>query len=168
MKIVKKISLGFLLFFFWSGGVHAHPFYVSICKVDFNKENHSLEISVKIFADDLLKALKEKGATKLFIGEEKENPKTDQLIFEYLKSNLKFKVNGETVDYSFIGKEMETDVVWSYLEIEGVSTLNKIEVECSVLTEIFDSQSNIIQINNGDGIRNLLLTKHKTVDSITF
>ena len=167
MKIIKK---SFLVFFLMTILLQskAHPFYVSICQVDFNKENRTLEISVKTFADDLLLGLKNAGVTKLYLGEEKENSATDQYIFEYLKLNLIFKVNGKKVDYSFVGKEMETDVVWSYLEIEEIIALNEIEVECFLLTEVLETQSNIIQINNGAGIKSMLLTKHKTIDSITY
>ena len=168
MKIIKKLILIFSLFLFWSVSANSHPFYVSICQIDFNKEHQTLEISVKTFVNDLLFALKEGGSPELFLGEERENEKADDYIYDYLKRNLKIKVNGKTVSYSFIGKELETDVVWSYLEIEGVTELNKIEVECSVLTEVFESQSNIIQVNDGTGIRNLLLSKRKTVDSISF
>lgn len=168
MKIIKKLILIFSLFLFWSVSANSHPFYVSICQIDFNKEHQTLEISVKTFVNDLLFALKEGGSPELFLGEERENEKADDYIYDYLKRNLKIKVNGKAVSYSFIGKELETDVVWSYLEIEGVTELNKIEVECSVLTEVFESQSNIIQVNDGTGIRNLLLSKRKTVDSISF
>ncbi len=168
MKIIKKSTLIFSLFLFYSVAANSHPFYVSICQIDFNKENQTLEISVKTFVNDLLFALKSAGAPELFLGEEREDKKADDYIYDYLKRNLKIKVNGKPVTYSFIGKELETDVVWSYLEVAGVPELNKIEVECSVLTEMFDSQSNIIQVNDGTGIRNLLLTKRKTVDSISF
>jgi len=168
VKIIKKLILIFSLFLFWSVSANSHPFYVSICQIDFNKEHQTLEISVKTFVNDLLFALKEGGSPELFLGEERENEKADDYIYDYLKRNLKIKVNGKAVSYSFIGKELETDVVWSYLEIEGVTELNKIEVECSVLTEVFESQSNIIQVNDGTGIRNLLLSKRKTVDSISF
>lgn len=167
MKIIKK---SFLVFFLLTICLltNAHPFYVSICQVDFNKKNETLEISVKTFADDLLLGLKNAGVTQVYLGEEKENPNTDQFIFDYLQINLKFKVNGKKVNYLFVGKEMETDVVWSYLEIEGITSLNEIEVECRLLTEVLESQSNIIQINNGEGIKSLLLTKRKTIDSITY
>ncbi len=168
VKIGKKI---FILFYFLSVlsiSAMAHPFYVSICQIDYNKTTHSLEVSVKTFADDLILGLENAGASKIFLGEEKENPKTDTFIFNYLKSNLKLKVNGQSVDFSIIGKEMETDVVWTYLEVDGISELSTIEVECTILIEVFDTQSNIIQINDGNGIQNLLLNKRKTSDILFF
>ncbi|MCF6333362.1 MAG: hypothetical protein L3J11_08760 [Draconibacterium sp.] len=75
-------------------------------------------------------------------------------------------MNGKNVNYSFVGKEMETGVVWSYLEINSISKLN--EIECELLAEALDSQSNIIQINNREGIKNLLLSKQKTIDYIIY
>lgn len=168
VKIVKKMFFIFCFFTFWSATLSAHPFYVSIFQIDFNKENQSIEISVKTFADDLLLGLKNTGVSKIYLGETKENPKTDEFIYNYLKANFKLKVNGKLVDYSFVGKEIETDVVWTFLEVEGITELNEMEVECSLLTEVQKTQSNIIQINNGDGIKSLLLNKRKTVDSIVF
>ncbi len=168
MKIIKKSVLIISLLLFWSATANAHPFYVSIVQVDFNKENKTLEISVKTFINDLMLALRNGGAPELFLGEERENKESDKTIFEYLKSNLEFTVNGKPVTFSFVGKELETDVVWSYLEIENIKELKKIEVKCSILTKTYDSQSNIIQINNGHEIKNLLLSKRKTEGSVTF
>lgn len=168
MKPAKKLL--FLLYFFVAGefSALAHPFYVSICQVDFNRQTHSLEISVKTFADDLIAGLEKNGASKIYLGEQRENSETDKWISNYIKSKIRFVVNGKNVEFSFIGKEMETDVVWSYFEIENISELSEIEVHCTLLTEIYENQSNIIQINYGEEIKNLLLSKKKTTDSVTF
>lgn len=168
MKPAKKLL--FLLYLLVAGefSALAHPFYVSICQVDFNRETHSLEISVKTFADDLIAGLEKNGASKIYLGEQRENPETDNWISNYIHSKIGFMVNGKNAEFSFIGKEMETDVVWSYFEINNITELTKVEVQCTLLTEIFENQSNIIQINNGEEIKNLLLSKKKTTDSVTF
>ena len=168
MKIVKILFFVCCLLTFGVNLGKAHPFYVSICQVDFNKTNQSLEISIKVFADDLLFGLKNVGVSKIYLGEEKENPNADQYIFDYIKSSLKFKINDTPKEYSFIGKEMEADVVWIYMEITNISELKKIEVDCKFLTEVLESQSNIIQFNNNDGIKSLLLNKSKQRDVLTF
>lgn len=165
---MKKILSLIVLLAFWSVPGRAHPFYVSICQLDFNAENHTIEISLKVFANDLLLGLEQTGVSKIFLGEEKENPNANEYINKYIHSHLNFKVNDKKVDYTFVGKEMETDVVWNYLEIENILALNKIEVQCNLLTEVFDSQSNIIQVNNRGEIKNMLLNKRKTVDTITY
>lgn len=168
MQIKKKY---FILVLFLLLGVNfakAHPFYVSICQVNYNSETKSLEISVKVFADDLLLGLKNTGRTKIYLGEEKEDPKTDEYIFDYLNTQFSFVANGEKVNFKFVGKEIENDAVWTYLEIENVADLTSIYVECKLLTEVLESQSNIIQVNKSGEIKNLLLNKNKVSGSITF
>lgn len=163
-KIIFIISILLSIFV----KTEAHPFYVSICKVDYNNTTHSLEISLKVFADDFLFALEKKGTPELFLGEERENPKTDEYIFNYIQAELNFSVDGKKVGYSFVGKELEDDVVWVYMEVPQISSLNKIEVDCNFLTEAFIDQSNIIQVNKDETIKNLLLNSEKTQGEIVF
>ena len=168
MRKTKKILFLVNLFLIGSLSLSAHPFYVSIFQIDFNNENKSLEISVKVIADDLLLALEKRGETNIYLGEERERPDTDKLIFDYIKDKLKLTINGKKTEFRFIGKEMDTNVLWSYFEIDNITELQKIEVNCDLLTEVFPAQNNIIQVNNGVEIKNLLLNKMKVQDSLTF
>ncbi len=45
--------------------VEGHPFYVSVCQVDFNPENRTFEISIKISTDDFERALEETTGKRL-------------------------------------------------------------------------------------------------------
>jgi hypothetical protein len=146
----------------------SHPFYVSLCKVDYNAVDQSFEISVKIFADDLLAALSEKGFDDLYLGEEKENPKTGEHIFNYLKENLFIKTDDKPCTFTFIGKEMDDDAVWCYLEARGVSPFNTIEITNRILTEIFETQNNIVQVNKNGRILSLLLKRNNTTGRLNF
>lgn len=168
MKINKKNVLLFLLVVFSANFLNAHPYYVSICKVDYNEQTKSLEIAVKTFADDLLLGLENAGKNKLYLGEVKENPNTDNYISEYLSEAIQFEVNDKKVNFLFVGKEIEKDVVWSYLEIEGVGDLKRIQVNCNLLTEVLEGQSNIIQVNKNGTIKNLLLSKNTTSGKLNF
>ncbi len=169
MKISKKIK--FLCIFFllvFPGLGMAHPLHVSLCQVDFKKQEKTLEISVKIFADDLLNALSKQNIPDLYLGEKNENPKSDEYILSYLKKNLSFKINDTKADYLFVGKEMEDDAVWCYAQINNVSELNQIEATDCILTEIYDDQNNIVQVNNGKKILNLLLDRKKNSGTLDF
>lgn len=168
MKINKKLIILVLALFLGVFSSQAHPFYVSICQVNFNQQNQSLEISVKIFADDLLLALSEQGHDKIYIGEERENEHTDEYIFNYLTDKIRFSVNEKEVQAHFVGKEMEKDVVWTYLEINDIAVLNDIEVNCNLLTDVFSDQSNIIQVNKNGKIKNLLLSKRDSSGRLNF
>jgi hypothetical protein len=168
MQINKKYFILLLFLLLGVNSVNAHPFYVSICQIDYNEETKSLEIAVKIFADDLLLGLENAGKTKIYLGEKKEDVKADEYIFDYLSSQYRFMVNNEKANLTFVGKELDNDVVWTYLEIENIVSLNTIDVKCTLLTEVLESQSNIIQVNKNGIIKNMLLSKNKTSDSLVF
>lgn len=168
MKINKKYLISVLFILIGLGNVSAHPFYVTICQVYFNRETTSLEISVKIFADDLAKALEKEGHTHLFIGEDREDSNTDTYIFDYTKKNLHFELNGIPAEYQFVGKELDGAVVWTYLEIKNVEDLKSVYANCTLLTDVFDTQSNIIQVEKDKKVKNLLLNKREISGTITF
>jgi len=168
MKINKKLIILLLLVFLGGGMAKAHPFYVSLCQVDFNQETQALQISVKIFTNDLLVGLEKEGEKEINLGEANENPETDKFIYQYLQKHLIFKVNSMSATYSFIGKEIEKDVVWTYLEIENIKSLENIDVKCDLLVNELDGQSNIIQVNNKGVIKNLLLNKNETAGILKF
>ena len=147
---------------------HAHPFYVSICQIDYNQQNRALEISVKIFADDLLTALNQKKIVDIHLGEPQENPKSDEHIFNYLTENLAFKIGNKPIEFSFVGKEMEDDAVWCYLEIKNIDPLDEISVYNTILTEVYETQNNIVQVNLNGKVKNLLLKKSNTNGQLSF
>lgn len=147
---------------------NAHPYYVSLCQIEYNVETKALEISLKTFADDLLLGLKNDGHKDIFLGEEREKPKTDDFIRTYIESKIKFEVNGKPVSFTFIGKEIEDGVVWSYLEIPDISELKTLDVMCSLLTEVLETQNNIIQVESDKKIKCLLLSKRKTKGTLSF
>lgn len=168
MKVNKKIIILFLSIFLGAFSVNAHPFYISLCQIDYNQENQSVEISVKIFVDDLINAMAAEGHDKLYIGEEREDKNTDAYIFAYLQDKLHLKVNEQSLQFNFVGKELDKDVVWSYLEIPNVKSLNDVEVSCNILVDMYSDQSNVVQVNKNGDIINLLLNKRKTQGSIDF
>lgn len=168
MKISKKIIISLLLLMLKVTNADAHPFYVSIYQVDYNKENSSLEISVKIFTDDLLLALKNCSRTKLYLGEEQEDENADEYIMNYLQKHLKFVVNGKLSTYAFVGKEIEKDVVWTYLEIGKVKEFKQITVDCDVLTKEYATQNNIVQISKDGDTKSLLLNRNKIAETLDF
>lgn len=146
----------------------SHPFYVSICEIEHNSENESLEISLKVFANDFEEGLKKSGTGQLFLGETREVLNADSLIFSYLQTHLKFKVNQADVNYAFVGKEMEDNVVWIYLEIVGVKELSTFQVSNRILMDSIKEQQNIIQINCEGKIKNLMLNAKKYSGSLSF
>jgi len=147
----------------------AHKFYVSITEVTHNAENASLEIAVKLFTDDLEAALEAGTTTKLWIGDpDREAPETDSLLARYFEERLTIEVNGEIQKANMLGKELEADVTWCYLEINNIPTIDKLNISNRLLTEISDEQKNIVHVYVGDKEKSLLLRRGKMSGEVTF
>lgn len=83
---------------------------------------------------------------------DKEMSNIDLYIERYLKHHLNVKVNNKKVDLKYLGKEYDNDVVKCYIEIEGIDAdaLKSIEVENSLLFELFEKQNNIVHFKIDD------------------
>ena len=157
---MKKVLFGVgLLFIFLSFSAFAvHKFYVSIYQIDYKPAKKELQITSRIFLDDLVEALETSAKTKSFLGEKNQTSQDIALFQKYIKNHLTIKVNSKTVDYKYISSELENNVFISYFKVEGISNVKSIEVRNTALFEILSTQQNIIQIKIDQEMSSLLLT----------
>ncbi len=152
--------------------VSEHEFHMSKCEIAFNKEEKALQIILHLFIDDLEATLAEEGITKMYICTDKEHADAEKNMTNYLNDNFVLEVNGEKVDYSFLGKEVSEDLqaVWCYLEIENVSTIKELKIKNQLLTSLFDDQKNIVSItSSAEGRKGYFLFDKKTFeDTVQF
>ena len=124
----------------------AHPFHVSICMIDHNAETNGIEITHKIFCDDLNLALEDLGVVNPRLGTEREHKDVEMYIERYLRTNFSLKLDGEEIEWKWIGREVEDDVLWVYLEGKHTNTPVEAEVTNTILIEVFEDQSNLTHV----------------------
>ncbi|MFK7920736.1 MAG: DUF6702 family protein [Bacteroidia bacterium] len=164
--IIVRTALFFLLILALSGFVH--PFYFSLTQIDHNPETQSLEITLKLFTTDIEQALEANGTGRLNLGAEKELGEADRYIETYLRDHLELKTDGQLLEYEFLGKEVELDVVWCYVEVLSVPELKQLEIKNTLLIEMFEEQQNVVQIKVGNQKKSALLRKGSTTETIIF
>lgn len=145
-----------------------HAFYASVCEIEHNARAKTLEISVKIFVDDLEAALKDEGTGALYFGEPREHEKADEYVHNYLKNHLSITVNKKAKNFTYIGKEMDNDALWVYMEVPKVGRLKTLTLDNRILVDKYDKQRNIVHIKKGNIKKNMLLSKSKTEDTVSF
>lgn len=127
-----------------------HKFYVSLTQVEYVKEDQSLQIITRVFLDDLEDALKEFSGEAVRISSESDDTTHDRLIENYLRSKLKFEIEGKKPQWSFVGKTIDNDMLVAYIEVTQLKKIKTIVITNEVLFEMFEEQQNIVrtQINN--------------------
>ncbi len=119
-----------------------HPFYVAVIDMEYNATSKSLETSIRIFTDDLELTLKQRNpGTKIDLYH--PTAQTDSLIKNYLTTKLKAEVNGQKRNWTYVGHEKVGESVWTYMEIENVTSLNTLKLENSILYDYKKEQINM-------------------------
>lgn len=121
-----------------------------------------IQITTRIFIDDLNEALEKKYKQKVYIATEKEASQDVELMKKYFAEKFQMKVNGKLKPMNFLSKEVEENVVICYLSIKEISKIKTLEVENSIITEVHDQQQNIIQAKFNGEKHSLLLTSETT------
>lgn len=121
-----------------------HPFYVSVTEIDHNAKAKSLEISCKIFADDMEAELEKLAKSTIDFSDVKQKSHIDQLIAAYIKNHLHVKADGKAVALNYVGFEKESEAVYCYFEGENISAVKQLLIDNSLLLDYTDKQINIV------------------------
>ena len=146
----------------------AHPFYISVCQVDHNPETGALEISFRIFMDDLELALESMGTERLHLGTEREAKKADLYIDRYLARHVEIEINGRRVSAAFLGKEVDPDAIWCYVEVGNISVLESMKMTNSLLLETFEDQVNLVHVNANGQKKSLVFDRQQVTQTLHF
>ena len=111
MSLAKKIACFFLLI---SLAFTTHKYYLSLTQIEYNKSQKSLEVIINVFMDDIEFAINKEYAVNLNLTTKDELKDVDIYFNNYLTKNLTFTINNEFVNYTYIGKEYEGDLVYFY------------------------------------------------------
>jgi hypothetical protein len=144
LPILFGIVVLFSLFSF------AHPFFVSMTELIYNQKEKSLEISVRIFTDDLEKELANDCHCKVDLIQKEKHDEMEAILQKYLNKTLKISPNGKPSTFRFVGFEKEEESIWSYLEINNINEINTLQVENKILHNTQKKQSNLIRLKNKD------------------
>lgn len=161
----KSISLFLLISLaFLHQSASLHKFYVSHYTVDYR--NEALQITIKVFADDLEKVLRN-NHPKLRIDEKQDRKILGDAIYDYYVHHLSFVLDLKNTKPDYVGYELEQDIVYVYLQIDGLKKApQQIIVNCDALTSDFEDQVNLFKLNCGKIQETLFLNKTETSKTV--
>ncbi len=143
MKFSKYIIVLFVIPLF---AFSLHKYYISLCEIEYIKEEKSVQITIGLFLDDLEYSMNKGLNDKLYLASEDEVENIDDYYKKYLSKHFKVTVNDSLQTYTYVGKEYDDDIVRFYLEFPNISEFKSISITNTCLVEDFPSQQNIIKI----------------------
>jgi hypothetical protein len=144
-----------------------HPVHISSTQIDLAKNSRSLEISVRMFTDDLEEALHATSTRRVRFGATPAGT-LDTLVASYLAKKLKLWINGSPAAGRLLGHERDADAVLAFIEVPVTGAPKRVDIENLVMFELFSDQSNIVHVKIGDIKRNALLRRGEERAALKF
>ncbi|MDP2386543.1 MAG: hypothetical protein Q8M29_09240 [Bacteroidota bacterium] len=123
-----------------------HPYFVSTTEINFNSAGKTIEITCRMFTDNIEDALEKKYKKGIDILHPKDKKEVEKLLHEYINDHLKIKINGQVYAMEIIGFEKEEDAIWTYLEIKKDLLPKKVSIENTLLYEHLPKQVNMVHV----------------------
>ncbi|CAM1343731.1 conserved hypothetical protein [Tenacibaculum amylolyticum] len=141
---------------------------MALTDIQFNSKSQSVQMIMNVFMDDIEVAINKAYETDLQLSTDKEVKNVNEYFKKYLDQHFKVSINGTQRSYTFVGKEYEGDIVYFYLEIEGVTEVKSIEIQNDVLINDFPEQQNLIKAKINGERKSLFLTKKNDKGLLNF
>lgn len=126
-----------------------HPFYIGVTEVNHNATEKSLEISCKVFVDDLEEVLKKNNRALVDLGNAAQQDRNGVLVNQYFQQHLHLSVGGKAAVLKFVGFEKDAESAYAYFEAVGIPAVKKLDIDNSVLHDFTPEQINILHVTVG-------------------
>jgi len=138
-----------------------HKFYISVTNVKYSEKDNALQITTRVFIDDMNTVLKERYGVDAALGSDEETALGQEYVEKYIRSKFSISRNGETVDYTLIGTKYDADVIILYVEVPKINlpSVTSIGIENEILTDLFDEQQNVVHFNVAGKKKSFVLLK---------
>ena len=126
--------------------VPAHRFYLSLTEIRIDSKKQTMDVSCKLFTDDLEDALLKKYGKKFDLATSTKSKEAAVILNKYINENFKINIGGKLQTLTFVGFETETDATWCYLETVPFTSKGKINIYNSLLYDYLPEQSNMMNV----------------------
>lgn len=131
----------------WLVPARGHKFHFSNTQVDYNPGAATLEITIRLFADDLEQVLARRAGRKVEVD---RTPDAEALAFGYLREVLRLRgPDMQEIPLRWVGMEAKVDTVYCYVEAPAPPTgLRNLAMAFSLFFELQRGQVNLVSFRD--------------------
>jgi len=152
---------GFCILVLGLGGVR-HDFHSSIGELRYNVQEEQLELTLRLFTDDLQAATAAYADLKAM-----SQASTDSVYLAYLREHLIVSTAREPLRWQWVGYEENIDVTYFYALCKVRVKPSKLRIQHSILFDIFEDQVNIFNLYWGEQKSTLFFDKDRPKQEMT-
>ncbi|MCH4824075.1 hypothetical protein ML462_12930 [Gramella lutea] len=146
----------------------AHETYLSVTEIEYKQDQKSLQIISRVFIDDLENVLSKRYQKNVSLSYKEDLEQNKDLIEKYVNKKLGISINGQRQELKLLGCKFDAGQIVMFIEGVDIENFNDITVENLILTDLFDSQKNIVHVKKGEEIESMLLVKGNGIKTVKF
>lgn len=140
----KYLFFGLIVILASSFHFKKHPYYINVVDMKYNAQQKSMQLSTRLFTNDLEDALEKIHHKKIDVLNPKNKAELDSILFSYIKQRLHISINKKDQNLDYVGYEREEESIWTYFEIKKVSAPKTLSINIKLLYDYLPSQVNIV------------------------
>ncbi len=151
---LRNMIAATLLLLAFSSRLAAHPLHTSVTILTYDGARGIVEVSIRVFADDLTRAAMRRSATLPADVRARESP-----LLGYIRSA--FVVTDRSrrrLALAWCGGRREGDLMWLCFRSQSAPR-GGLLIASLIFQEMYDDQINVVQVKSADHGANLLFTK---------
>lgn len=150
-------TMGLLVGLMVSSFTFYHAIYISVLEVQHTDGDKTGNMKVKLFENDLSDAVFNATQTRPIAtpsGFEDVEP-----IGVYFTSKIQLSINGQPLNFKIDSVERLEDSVWLHFQFAAPPIWEEVSLSATYLTELFPTQINVLNLQNGKERRFARLSK---------
>lgn len=140
---------GLMMLLLLSSGFH--PVHVSVTNMDIDPESGNINISIKLFSDDLEALISNRYNVQINITAQEDPGGKIEVLNRYIAETFNCQINGEdTVLLEFSKLKLNEEAIWLYYTYRYTGKIRKIDVGNRLMLEKFEDQTNLLILTYRD------------------
>ncbi len=128
-----------------------HPIHVSVCNIDLEPGEGSVDLSIKVFLDDFQDLIFELYSVQLELTDQIIPRDKIQAVNTYFGEALQLEINGKDLgNLIFVKSEINEEAVWFHYRKEFGEKIRKVSIRNGIMLQKFEDQTNLLIVTYAD------------------
>ncbi len=140
-----------------------HDYYVSITEVVYVAEKQQLQLTTRIFTDDMEAYFNSQTNETIQLSPDRNSILIDSLVEKFFKNNFKVFFDDNELEISYLGRQYQEDQILIFAEVAELIPPISYEIQNTILIPFRTKQQNIVRVKNNIANKSFLMDASRTI-----
>ncbi len=163
MYQIRAVTILFFIVTFLISSSSLHDYYVSSTEVVYVEDKQQLQITTRIFIDDLEAYFNAQTEDKIQLQPDIKATTIDSLVQLFFENNFNLFFDKKKVALNYIGRQYKDDQILIFAEATVLHPPSSFEIRNTILIPFRTGQQNIVHLKTTNTKKSFLMDASKTI-----